>query len=249
MSSLVEYLDNCLYPNVQGPGAWDDKLFRDRLLHFIKPNSIVLDIGAGAGIVAEMNFKGIADRVCGLDPDCRVLENPYLDEANIGFGECIPYPDSTFDIVFADNVLEHLSDPTSVFNEINRVLKPGGVFLAKTPNAWHYMPLISRITPISFHQYVNRLRGRAEVDTFPTCYAANSSPAIWRLAGQTGYRPVSIERIEGRPEYLRISAFTYILGWLYERLANSTRMFEPFRILLVIVLQKIPDSSTSSSNF
>jgi glycosyltransferase involved in cell wall biosynthesis len=31
---------------------------------------------------------------------------------------------------------------------------------------------------------------------------------------------VRIELIEGRPEYLRFSAPTYLLGWLYERLVN-----------------------------
>jgi len=35
-----------------------------------------LDLGAGAGIVSQMNFKGIASRVCGIDPDERVLSNP-----------------------------------------------------------------------------------------------------------------------------------------------------------------------------
>ena len=111
-------------------------------------------------------------------------------------------------LVFADNVLEHLPDPEAVMNEINRVLRPDGVFLAKTPNAWHYMPLIARLTPHSFHRFVNRLRGRAEVDTFPTKYRANSAPVIRRLATRTGFEPISIERVEGRPEYLRMTALT-----------------------------------------
>jgi len=48
------------------------------------------------------------------------------------------------------------------------VLRSGGVFLFKTSNKTHYMPTIVRLTPYCFHQFVNRIRGRAEADTFLT---------------------------------------------------------------------------------
>lgn len=236
MSQLTRFLDQRLYPNVTG--HWDDELFRERLLRHIRPEHVVLDLGAGAGIVGEMNLRGHVHQICGVDPDPRVVDNPYLDDARIGTGENIPYADSSFDVVFADNVFEHLPDPERVLLEVHRVLRPGGVLLAKTPNAWHYMPLIARLTPHSFHRFVNRLRGRAEVDTFPTKYRANSAPVIRRLAAGSGFDPISIERIEGRPEYLRMTAPTYLIGWAYERLVNATSLLEPFRILLVIALRK-----------
>ena len=91
-----------------------------------------------------------------------------LDEGKLSDAGRIPYPDATFDVAFADNVMEHLADPMAVLGEVCRVLRPGGVFLFKTPNKTHYMPMIARITPHGFHRFVNRLRGRAEEDTFPT---------------------------------------------------------------------------------
>ncbi|NJL60106.1 MAG: class I SAM-dependent methyltransferase [Desulfobacteraceae bacterium] len=90
-------------------------------------------MGAGAGILPQLNFKGKVSQVCGIDPDERVLHNPYLDEAIVATGESVPYPDEKFDIVFSANVFEHLSDPIKVFREIYRVLKPGGLFLFKHP--------------------------------------------------------------------------------------------------------------------
>src|SRR4051794_53079 len=143
-------------------------------MRLLTPESVVLDLGAGAGIVKQMDFRGLARKVCGVDLDPRVLKNPLLDEGRIGNAGVIPYADGQFDLAFSDNLLEHLDTPCAVFSEVTRVLKPGGVFLFKTPNKWHYMPTIARLTPFRFHQYVNRLRGRAQSDTFPTRYRANT---------------------------------------------------------------------------
>jgi len=236
VSSLVTWLDRVFYPASQD--NWDDALFREEILSVIRPHHHVLDLGAGAGIVAQMNFRGQAARICGVDPDTRVESNPYLDEGKTGFGESIPYSDSSFDVVFADNVLEHLNDPAAVFSEIHRVLKPGGLFLAKTPNRWHYMPIIAQLTPHAFHQYVTRLRGRASIDTFPTRYRVNSPGAVRRYGALTGFEVEGIQLFEGRPEYLRISFPTYLFGLIYERLVNGIPFLSRFRILLIVRLRK-----------
>lgn len=236
MSGLVARLDRVLYPEFER--NWDDQLFRERILAHLRPSSTVLDLGAGAGIVEQMNFKGHAARVCGVDLDQRVTSNPMLDEGRVSDAGGIPYSDASFDVVFSDNVVEHLSDPLAVFREVHRVLKPGGVFLFKTPNKHHYMPLIARLTPHRFHQFVNRLRGRAEVDTFPTLYRANSAGAA-RLVGEAaGLIVERLERVEGRPEYLRIAWPAYLVGALYERVVNATDLLAPLRILLIAQLCK-----------
>lgn len=125
-----------------------------------------------------------------------------------------------------------------MYREVARVLKPGGVLLFKTPNKWHYMPTIARMTPHGFHQFVNRLRGRAEVDTFPTRYRTNTKGDVQRLAAAAGFTVESVELIEGRPEYLRMTWPTYLVGSLYERIVNATNYLAPFRILLVGTLRK-----------
>lgn len=236
MTTVTGWIDRTWYPHMHG--NWDDAVFRERILTRIGSNSIVLDLGAGAGIVPQMNFRGFAQRVCGVDLDARVVGNPLLDEGRVADAGGIPYESGTFDVVFADNLLEHLDAPQQVFAEIARVLKPGGIFLFKTPNRWHYVAAIARLTPHVFHQVVNQMRGRIAVDTFPTLYRANTRRDVTRLAATAGLVVENLEQIEGRPEYLRMSGLTYALGAAYERLVNATELLAPLRVVLVGALRK-----------
>jgi SAM-dependent methyltransferase len=246
MITLIARIDKVFYPDFER--NWDDCLFRERILAYVRRESVMLDLGAGAGVVSQMNFRGNVARVSGVDIDPRVVGNPMLDESRIADAKRIPYESDCFDVVFSDNVLEHLDKPDVVFCEVARVLKPGGVFLFKTPNKWHYIPTIARLTPHWFHQYVNRWRGRAEIDTFPTYYRANTCADIARIAERSGLQLEQVDFIEGRPEYLRVAWPTYLLGALYERLVNSAEALAPFRILLVGALRKPARCALRSSD-
>jgi len=236
MSKLTNWMDRVLYPH-HGDN-WDDRCFRDEILSLLNRDWTILDLGAGAGIVPQMNFRGRVVRVCGVDPDPRVVTNSYIDEGHVGVGEQLPYSDTMFDLVFADNVLEHLVDPVRVFSEVARTLKPGGYFVAKTPNRRHYVSAIARATPHRFHEWVNVRRGRHREDSFRTLYRANTPNAIRQHAAAAG---LTVERTmlrEGRPEYLRGSAVTYAAGWMYERLVNGVPGMSAFRVLLIAIMRK-----------
>lgn len=233
--SLIGWIDRSFYREFAN--NWDNLIFSQKVRECLERESVVLDLGAGAGIVLHLDFRGTARRICGVDLDQRVLENPYLDEACVGYAEAIPYPDNFFDVVFAANLLEHLREPLKVFKEVRRVLKPGGLFLFKTPNKWHYVTFLGSITPHGFHEYVARRKGRDNLDTFPTFYRANTSRTIKYIAKCSGFTLKEINLVEGRPEYMRITSATYLIGLIYERIVCKVKGFESFRIVIVGILQ------------
>jgi len=228
--------DKYLYPLFDE--NWDDLLFRQKILPFIDENTILLDVGAGAGIIPSMNFRGIAKKVIGIDLDPRVKNNEHLDESHIADATQIPIPDESCDMVISDNVFEHLENPDLVFKEVYRVLAPGGKFLLKTPNKNHYVTRIAHKTPLWFHRYYNAWRGRQYIDTFPTIYRANTEKDLQGFADSCGFSRSSVDLIEGRPEYLRKFAPFYFFGVFYERVVNSFDAFSSARILIIGFFEK-----------
>ncbi len=51
-----------------------------------------------------------------------------------GYAEDVPAPDEAFDVVLCEDVLEHVRDPEQVLTECWRVLRPGGLLVARFPS-------------------------------------------------------------------------------------------------------------------
>ena len=230
-------LDIVFYPDASR--YWDDERFVAEIRSHLEPTFHVLDYGAGRGKNNLLDLRELVTYVAGADVDEEVLQNPHIHERKVIFPGCpLDFQDDQFDLIFSCNVLEHIGDPEPVFSEIRRVLKPGGLFISKTTNKNHYVALIARVTPLWFHKRFNRLRGREDVDTFPTTYKCNSRKQIERLASDT---ELDVDRIifwEWRPEYLRINPLTYLAGIIYEKIVNINPLLEGFRAVMVVRLRK-----------
>lgn len=217
----------------------NDSLFLKMIEDRLGPESHVLDAGAGAGDAFPYEIKGKVTEMVGIDLDPRVTLNPRLDRGIEGDLTNLPFPDSTFDLVFSRYVLEHVTEPTSFAQEISRVLKPGGQFLFLTPSKWHYVALIARLTPNSFHDWYNeKLRGRKSEDTFPTTYFMNAQGDLRRVLGAAGFTEEELIFREVSPNYLLWSKLFFFIGMLYERLVNRIKILAPFRVNILGAYKK-----------
>jgi SAM-dependent methyltransferase len=232
----VASLRDRFYPDVvaRDPVA----TFVRRLEARLRPGDAVLDLGAGAGRLSGYAFRGRVRRMVGVDLDPRVVANPLLD-AGLRADICrLPFRSGSFDAAFSIYVLEHVDDPAALVSEVFRVLRPGGVYLALTPNILHYVTLLSRLSPPAFHRWINERRGRPSADTFPPLYRMNSRAALVRHFTGAGFETESIETIEVQPNYLTATALTFALGVAYERLVNAADLMSPFRVNLVAAFRK-----------
>ena len=206
-------------------------LFYLRVNALAKPTDVVLDVGCGRGeyqndpipIRRDLQIlHGKVHKVIGIDPDSNAAKNPFLDEFRLleGISCAWPLEDHSIDLIVTNWTLEHVTDPELFFHEVQRVLKPGGYFCARTSNAWGVVALAARVIPDKFHakiiQYVSKIR--KEEDIFPTHYACNTVPLLRKQLDEHGLTGVVLGSA-GLAAYLGFSCLLYFLGLLYERVA------------------------------
>lgn len=111
------------------------------VLPFCNENSVFLDIGcATGGLLKSLHADGYK-HLFGIDStETYVREASKSDvlSAKLGNAEDIPFDDNSFDVVFLDQVIEHVISPKNVFNEVKRVLVNGGYFCIGAPDAARY---------------------------------------------------------------------------------------------------------------
>jgi SAM-dependent methyltransferase len=188
--------DQKFYPEVGAGGfsRWDaDLQFYCRVNALLRPGMVVVDIGAGRGQASDdiqapfrrdlVTLKGKAKEVIGVDVDEAVRVNPGLDRAIVYDGTRIPLPDDSVDLVVSDWTLEHIPDAELFASEVNRILKPGGWFCARTPHLYSLLVVAASLIPNKMH--VAALKAiqpdRKVEDVFPTRYKLNTKSAIRRL--------------------------------------------------------------------
>jgi len=109
------------------------KIFND-MVGSIGNDLRILDVGCGDGVISEPLVKA-GHYVTALDlPTIATAANKSKVSALIaGDAETLAFPDVTFDLVIASEVLEHLWAPESFVSEAYRTLKPHGSLIIETP--------------------------------------------------------------------------------------------------------------------
>lgn len=109
------------------------------------PRAKVLDLGCDNGDLVSQRVRRYigTSSIWGVDIDRLALakaKKQGIETYRIDLNGCrLPFRDSFFDTVEANQVIEHLWDTDTVISEVYRVLKPGGYILVATENlsSWH----------------------------------------------------------------------------------------------------------------
>lgn len=121
------------------------------LLPSLRPGLDLLDVGCGPGtITADLAQLVAPGRVVGLDREPAPLVAARAEavahgvsNASYAVGDvyALDFPDDSFDVVHAHQVLQHLTDPVAALRELARVTRPGGVVAVRDADyaamTWH----------------------------------------------------------------------------------------------------------------
>lgn len=130
----------------------------------------ILDIGCGSGVFAEeMLEKGF--KVKGIDFAKNAVERARqrgIDAVIGDLDEGINEENSSYDIIVATDILEHVYDPMFVLQEAERVLRPGGHIIVNVPNLVTPMVRLWTLFGYSYQEPVYRRRHIYKHHTFFT---------------------------------------------------------------------------------
>lgn len=157
------------------------KLNDYQLKSLVEPvkKATILDLGCNDGRETGKRFSGIQyPRLYGVDinPEMvKLAKKQGIHARTADANKRLPFSSNLFDVVGANQVIEHLRDVDTFVAEIYRVLRPGGYLILSTENlsSWHNIfALVLGWQPFSEHISAVRNIGNP-----------------WRLGQEVGYNP------------------------------------------------------------
>ena len=99
----------------------------------------ILSTACGDGHLEEFVMKAANFEIDAIDGNESGVLNAQKRGINAICGNVydMPYPDKTYDLILAMNIIEHLTEPIKYFQEVKRLLKTDGKIFMKLPNWGH----------------------------------------------------------------------------------------------------------------
>ncbi len=120
----------------------------------------VLDVGCGTGVDLVRFVRGgasgfgidLADSAIALARE-NLRHQSLAASLSVGDGECLPFPEGTFDLVYAHGVLQYTPGDRALVEECRRVLAPGGTAFFQVYNRISWLNALSRVMKVGLeHQ-------------------------------------------------------------------------------------------------
>ncbi len=157
-----------------------------------------LDVGCGDGRTAGVWATETGRNYVGVDVSAQAVSQARaigLDARVIEDAAALPFDDNSFDYVTCIEVFEHLFAPQRASAEILRILRPGGVFVATTPNVAYWrnrldLALFGRWNPTGDDLSIAQPWRDPHIRFF-------GAGTLRRMLLQSGFRQVRVEGHEG----------------------------------------------------
>ena len=115
----------------------------------------VLEVGCGAGVDLARFARGGAN-VTGVDlaASAIALARANFDQQQlrgrfeVADAERLPFPDTSFDLVYAHGVVQYTANPQAVVSECYRVLRPGGTAIFQVYNRVSWLNALSKLMKV-----------------------------------------------------------------------------------------------------
>lgn len=144
-----------MIPGAVEPDLWNEHVSRYYFAREFAHHRRLLDIGCGVGYGTDL-LAAAARQSLGIDISPETIDYAIHHAQNgaqfcVASAESLPLPHSSFDLVTAFEVIEHLSGWRDLLRETARVLTQDGVFLVSTPNKAYYAETRQNVGPNPFH--------------------------------------------------------------------------------------------------
>jgi len=100
----------------------------------------VLEVGCGAGVDLTESAIALAR--------ANFAQQGLTGRFEVADGEHLPFPDNSFDLVFAHGVVQYTANPQQLVNECHRVLKPGGQAVFQVYNRISWLNALSKLMKV-----------------------------------------------------------------------------------------------------
>ncbi len=242
---LLQYMERKKALTINGEIAVDNFTTQDtdlaffsliRSLYLRQNITKVLDYGAGRNYYIQdfnpsthsflmkdlRNLQYGGAEVTAVDVSAAVLTHPTSDhQYHIVPDAPLQFENDTFDLIVSDFVFEHLQVPELLASELQRILKPGGWIMARTPNRYGYVALIASLVPNALHTAVLKYvqPDRKDLDVFPTYYRVNTLSKAKKYFNQCDVKSMS-EHWE--PQYFFGRKWLYLVNKFIHALLPSS---------------------------
>lgn len=183
----------------------------------IRLGSQVLDVGCGTGVLTREAARraGPTGSVTGLDLAPGMLEVARRQLPTVtwvqGSADHLPFADATFDQVVSQFALMFFPERERALQEMQRVLRPGGVLAVAVWDTLETMPAYADEVSL-----LERLAGKRAADALRAPFVLGDRRELTRLAQSAGIQVLRVESFKGRAKFpsVRVLVEADLRGWL-----------------------------------